>query len=182
MTDDWTRVNITQRFDNSSLPIQPGSPLTAVAMSDPNDLSNPDVNRLHVYFTTRTNSVMEIVTTDPTLQLWKMGELGPYMNHSLSIGNASQLASTWRRCWNETECGLGQFYLVYQNGGNLMVADSTSHWNPTPAISFVDPNSSGVALMSAQPVDNNTELTTDYAWAIYEDGGGLATAVSNFQY
>ncbi len=168
-------------FNDSSLPIRPGSPLTAVAMSDLNNLTDPTVNKLHLYFTTRTNSVIEIVTSVPDLLVWKVGTLGPHMNYSLSIGRRSQLASTWRRCRDETACGLGQFFLIYETDDqHIIVANSTSSWDPSPVISHADLNSTGIALMSVQALDIEPLNMSDYAWAIYEDGSRLTTAVSSF--
>lgn len=180
--NSWTKVNITERFSNSSLPIKLGSPLTAVAMSDPKNLSDPNLNQLHVYFTTSTSSVMEIVTSDPNLIYWKQGTLGPYMNHSLNIGAASQLASTWRRCQNATECGLGQFFLMYETDDQkLMVANSTNNWDPSLAIDRVDSDSTGIALFSVQSLPPQPVNVSDYAWAIYQDGGRLATAWQDYE-
>ncbi|KAI1266118.1 hypothetical protein F5Y18DRAFT_382518 [Xylariaceae sp. FL1019] len=180
----WTQVNISSYFEDSALPIRNQSPLATVAISDPNDWGNPDLNQLRVYFATSANSVVEIVTHDPNLTDWRWGILGPHMNHSLVIEDYSQLAATWRRCSNETECGHGQFFLTYELGTALMVANSTANWDPSIAVDRIDPFS-GITLVSAQTLapysDTKTLFDTDYAWAIYKDASTVVTAWQDYQ-
>ncbi|KAI0147805.1 hypothetical protein GGR57DRAFT_493693 [Xylariaceae sp. FL1272] len=182
--DSWARVNISSCFDDSALPIRTRSPLATVAISDPNDWENPDINQLRVYFATSGNSVVELVTHSPDLTDWKWGILGPHMNHTLQIEDYSQLAATWRRCSNETECGHGQFFLTYELGTALMVANSTANWDPSIAVDRIDPYS-GITLMSVQTLepysDTKTLFDTDYAWAIYKDASNVVTAWQDYQ-
>ncbi|KAI1344534.1 hypothetical protein F5Y15DRAFT_114708 [Xylariaceae sp. FL0016] len=179
INSSWTTVNISALFDDSTLPIRNRSPLAAVAMSDPTDWQNPDVNHLRLFFTTSKNGISEIITYDPSLQDWKWGLVGPHMNHTLEIGDSSQIAATWRRCRNTTSCGLGQLFLVYESSeSDLMVANSTANWEPSLAVGRVDSPPFGVTIVSAQALDYRND--SDYAWAIYKDAGVLATGWQDY--
>ncbi|KAI3317005.1 hypothetical protein HD806DRAFT_516053 [Xylariaceae sp. AK1471] len=182
--DSWTQVNISSCFDDSALPIRSQSPLAAIAMSDPADSSNPEVNQLRIYFATPRNSLVEIITHSANLTEWSWGILGPHTNHTLEIAGSSQLAATWRRCLNETTCGHGQFFVTYELDNALMVANSTANWDPSIAVDRID-SSSGITLISVQTLrphtDNVSLNATDYAWAIYKDAGDVATGWQDFE-
>ncbi|KAI0133946.1 hypothetical protein BJ170DRAFT_180085 [Xylariales sp. AK1849] len=119
-TDTWTKVNITEKFEDSGLlAVRAGTPLAAVAMSDLENITDRQANQLNLFFLTPENRITQIITHDATLKDWNWGSIGPNSDVSITTAPGSQLAAVWVRCDNFTDCAMNSsISLISMSYGN----------------------------------------------------------------
>ncbi|KAI3324709.1 hypothetical protein HD806DRAFT_543360 [Xylariaceae sp. AK1471] len=176
-TNAWIKVNISQVFeDTNGLGIRASSPLAAVANSDLYNYTEPQADKLTLYFLTRDNVVTQLVTHDATLENWDWGDIGPHSDVNIMAAPGSLLAAAWQRCNNFTSCGNGCLSLTYEDTQqNYMIANSTHAWAPVIASDRLAENSS-LALISM-----NYGNGSDYLWGFFNTNGILGSAWQDFE-
>ncbi|KAI8635548.1 hypothetical protein F5Y19DRAFT_14494 [Xylariaceae sp. FL1651] len=181
-TNAWTKVNISQCFEDSGgLAIRASTPLAAVATSDLTNPTDVKANQLSIFFLTPGNVLTQIVTNNASLGDWDWGDIGPHSDVNLTTAAGSQLASAWARCSNYTECGSGGISLTFEDTNqNYVVANSTYNWTAAIASDRLAANSSQ-ALISMNGSNASQILNTDYLWGFFDTNGIIGTAWQDYQ-
>jgi hypothetical protein len=117
----WTSINITDRLFLASDPVEAklGTPIASTSAGN---------FHIALFFIDVSNNLVELFTKDPTLQLWRTGDL--YKNR-IGADPASRLAAHWFFCLPDcakSNDGADQVRIFFQSEGEQINQYSGTPW------------------------------------------------------